>query len=664
MKRRTSLLLALLVGLCSICILVGGAVYSLQRPEEAKPVVLIKSPGYGEEVNLYQTTLLQAIVRDPQGVMRVELWVDRELLAVKTSRLPRGSNPFPFIETWQPKNPGSHVLVVRAYNSAKKSGQASITLKAVEGAKPEPTPIAHEVQPGESLETIAAKYDVRMEDILGGNPGLEEPLKPGDKLLIPPPPEIEDPPRPEETAPELLPGEEPPQPVERIELSPLSEMAIRLFPRVPSPPIPQESEGLISLQVEGVYLVVDKEYQGVSCYLSLAGSDVERIPEEGYLENLGGTRWDIEAQMGEENKRIVLIPRSEGRLDVMVNCIGYNEYEQGSLIFDLGTLMASHTAEEWDGRLIERLATGLHGWFKVGYRISPFPPLSPSEERPAPPTNLMEGAVLDGYGWEFGLYFDYPTGAENVDGYLIYRNDTLLAEVTHPALVSSYPDRNTWFAPISRADFYPSCPNRYEFYVTAYRDTPQGRLESEHSNSVFVDADPVPCYRSKVVRVTFNYLHTGCLDLDDHLFQQLCTKGQYGSVNQQMGREPCDCNHDPRFWPIPEGDVWVNGEKAEPSLWQDFDSATTYDVTYFRPVTLILGPSDDLTIRMELRDPDMWSRADKFCTGEYTIGHWELDEIAKAAQGERERSYRAEFSNDNGTCWLDFVVEVLAELEE
>jgi len=680
MRRTIVILISFLSVLCLICSLIGGAAYFFRPKEKAGPAVIIKSPTYGEKVSSEKPILIQAVARDPSGVIRVELWSGRELMVMKTSQLPQGSNPFPFVVGWQPRGPGHYTLVVRAYNSAQQSGQASIVVEALEA--PKPVPIAHEVKEGETLESIATEYGVSPQDIAANNPGLKEPLEPGKEVLIPPPRDEDDARPPEEAPPEPLPREEPPEPAEHVELPPLWGLPGRLFPLpfpeipwIPSPRIPLIQ--FISLEVEGVYLEVDKDYNGVYCYVSLAGLPIERVSEDGYLEGLGEHRWNIEAQMGGENKRTVLVPKEESRLDVMVNCIGYNESAEGGIIFDLGTLTASHFEEEWDGRLIEKSVTGLHGWFKVGYRInlsSPPPPLIPrGGELVWPPTNVAEGAIL---GWSLGLYFDYPTGAEeNIDGYLIYRNGALLAEITDPLLTSRYPDHNRWFAPIRQSDFYPSCPDRYEFYMTAYRDTPEGRLESDRSNSVFIDPDPVPCYRSKVVRVTPQTLGVGCLDVDPYR-STLCTKGQAGSLHQRMTGGTCDCTHDPLPFPIGAGHASVNGEKVL-DVWSNLESGIDYEIVcdstglcrspelgaVGKPALLTLGPFDDLTITMDFWDDDVFSRDDHFCRGNYTIPHWELDEIAKSE--ERKKTYiGGPFSGGDGTCWLEFTVEVVVEFEE
>jgi LysM repeat protein len=663
-KKGLLILISSLLGVCLLVSLAGAAAYYFLAPgRQAGPAVLIKAPRHGEEVSANEMMEVQAIARDKSGVTRVELWVDGELTAAKTSQLPEGSTPFPLIEGWQPGSPGKHTLIVRAYNLALRSGQASVVVEALDVPKPEPTPMAHEVQAGDTLETIAIEYDVSAEDIAENNPGLEEPLEPGETVLIPPPPpEEEEAPRPEEAPPEPLSGEGPPDlsgPEAPLPL--MASIPVRLIgvPLIPT----------ISLEVEALSLEVDKDYDGVYCYVSLAGSAMERVPGEGYLETPGERRWGIEAQMGGENKRTVAIPEGEGPLSISLNCIGYNESEEGGIIYDLGTLAANHYKEEWDGRLIEQEVSGMHGWFKVGYRINPAG-VEESEEpilHLPPPTNLSTGAVWGWDGYWNGFFFEYPSlliqpGVDFDIRFSIYRNGNLLYDDIVPRFVArtTDPDYNQWFVPLSNSNFYPSCPNRNEFYMTAYVDDPAlGHIETIPSNSVFTEGDPVPCYRSKVVRLSFEELETGCLDVDDYVIQHLCTRGCAGL------RTCCDCNHDPRDWPIPFGDVWVNGEKAHPGLWQDFDSSRRYDVSRFlRPIDLLLGPLDDLTITMKLWDDDVWSGDDKFCPGEYTIGHWELDELAKSLPGEKRRTYDPEFSNDNGTCWLKFTVEVLAEFQE
>jgi len=673
--RRILIIVGSLLGLCVVLSVVGwGALYLTRPTEETGPVVIIKEPSNKAQVNTNEITLVRGLATDPIGVVGVELWVDGQLEASARSQLEKGSNPFPVVEGWEPETPGQHTLTVRAYNSDGASNHATVRVEALDVPRAAPTPVSHQVQEGDTLETIATGYLVSVEDIVEQNPGLEEPLLPGDSVVIPlPSPEDEDPPpieeRPAETVAEeefpdggpweLYPEDGPPDSIESIELSPWLSIISRMpFLRI-VPPEPMET----ALEVEAEFLEVDRTYDGVYCYVSLASSDTERLPAEGDLESLGERRWGIQEQMGPDNRRMVSIPVAEGGLDVWVNCLGYVRSEEGGEISDLGSLEASHFTEEWDGRLIEQSVTGPDGWFRVGYRVWRVGETPEEEVYPiewlGPPTNLQETAILDSWGFHRGFHLDYPTGGEElVDGFLLYRNGAQLpyGRPYHPSPAAD-PEYTTWFAEIRERDLFPSCPTIYEFYMVAYREDDElGHRESAPSNSVFIEGDPVPCYQSKMVRVTFEQLETGCLDLDDYIVQRLCTRGCGGL------RACCDCNHDPRDWPIPYGDVWVNGEKAPPGLWQDFDSSSVYDVGRFlHPGDLLLGPLDDLTITMKLWDPDMGSRADLFCPGEYTIGHWELDELAKSPPGQRNRTYDPEFSNHNGTCWLKFTLEVLAE---
>jgi LysM repeat protein len=681
-KRKTLLILiGSLLGLCLVLFVVGwGALYLARSREEAGPAVIIKEPTNGVQVNTDEITLVRALATDAIGVVGVELWVDGVLEATARSQLEKGSNPFPVVQGWEAAIPGQHTLTVRAYNSEGHSSHVSVRAEALDVPRAAPTPVSHQVQEGDTVETIATGYLVSVEDILEENPTLEQPLQPGDSVVIPlPSPEDEDPPpieeRPAETVAEeespdggpwqLYPEDGPPDPIESIELSPWLSIISRMpFLRI-VPPEPMEG----AVEVEAAFLEVDRTYDGVYCYVSLAGSDTERLPAEGDLESLGERRWRIEAQMGPDNRRMVSIPSEEGGLGVWVNCLGYTGSEEGGELSDLGTLMTSHFADEWDGRLIEQSATGPGGWFRLGYRIWPAGEAPEEAVYPiewlGPPTNLSTGAIWDALGFHYGFYFDYPTGGEElVDGFLLYRNGAQLPHA-RPRYVSPAgdPEYTHWFAEIGQSDFYPSCPSIYEFYMVAYReDAETGHGESGPSNSVFIEGDPVPCYRSKIVRVTLEQLDTHCLRVDWYLFPCIDTCGcgaHYGNGPMYVGGSPM-------------GNIWVDGEEVS-SCWAPYGSACDPGMHCGRSYTMreigcsgeqwqgVLGPMDDLTISMKWWDYDVWSGKDEFCAGDFTIGHWELDDIAKSPDAERQRAYEGDYDGGPGECSLKFTVEVVAE---
>jgi hypothetical protein len=94
--------------------------------------VVIRSPGYGERVPVGETATIHSIARDEGKLLRVELWVDGQLLESQTSALPEGTSPFPLLAEWQPSSPGTHVLVARAFNAQGGRGQALISVEAIE----------------------------------------------------------------------------------------------------------------------------------------------------------------------------------------------------------------------------------------------------------------------------------------------------------------------------------------------------------------------------------------------------------------------------------------------------------------------------------------------------------------------------------------------------
>jgi hypothetical protein len=132
MRRIAAIVVVLLLVLCCLAAVVGGWAYFFRVPAvEARPVVLIGSPGYGEQVEVGQGVMVQAVARDETGVVRVELWADGELEESQGSSWPGGVTPFPFTTNWQPLSPGIHTLVVRAFNDQGARAHALVNVEAV-----------------------------------------------------------------------------------------------------------------------------------------------------------------------------------------------------------------------------------------------------------------------------------------------------------------------------------------------------------------------------------------------------------------------------------------------------------------------------------------------------------------------------------------------------
>jgi len=134
MRRAATVVVALLLVLCCVTLAVGGLWYLWRPGSVTKPVVLISSPGQGEEVRMGEAVFIQAVARDSAKVVRVEFWADGELQEAQNSTLPEGISPFPLVAVWRPPSPGDHTISVRAFNTDEARAYASISLHAVEVA--------------------------------------------------------------------------------------------------------------------------------------------------------------------------------------------------------------------------------------------------------------------------------------------------------------------------------------------------------------------------------------------------------------------------------------------------------------------------------------------------------------------------------------------------
>lgn len=685
-RRRLLLLIASILGVCLLVFLVGTAAYYFLKPgEEAGPVVLIKAPRYGEEVSANEMTIVQAIARDPQGVTRVELWVDSNLVAAKTSQLPQGSTPFPLIEGWYPKTPGKHVLVVRAYNRALRSGQATVLIDALD--LPKLVSEAYPVQEGDTLASIAESHGLTAEEIAARNPGISDPLPPGDTISLPlPSPEAEGGPSPEPTPLEPLPGEGPPDPLGGRETPPLIARLFSPFMRLPSGRW---------LEVEALSLEVNEDYDGVYCYYSLGGEPMERVPADGYLESLGERRWSIEGAMGGERRRVVIIPEGEGGLEIQGNCLGYRASATGGDVFDLGSLVIRHTEPEWDGRRIEQHVIGPDGWFRVGYRINMpaglgGPPPTPGlgEEEPkagelpapdlripcsrrwiAPAVSVVEEGVVRSQQWFVTCVLGWslpalaPGVGVEVDGFLILRNGALLeqvsAEQTGRLLTGWEPygplativeaDGSVRYVWPDTGDLPPP-GETYEFQVIAYvgdpfADPPAG-YRSPPSNLVTIGSEIWA--GAKWVRVMIEEFRTGNLYLDCINF---------------IGTSCGECDAD--GWGESYGHISVNGVRVmSPHGW--FPACTTWRFTVSEGfptmpyAVLVTGPNESITISMRFWDYDVWPDDDPFCHGDYVFDAGVLERISESP--DRVERFESAFHGGDGSCSLQFTIQVfLAE---
>jgi LysM repeat protein len=592
------LALVLVFGATGCCPLLDGAP---AEAEEAGPMILIDSPRQGDEVTVGEPVQVFATGQDPNRIARMELWADGGLIQSQASALPDGTNPFPLMAIWVPETLGNHTIVVRGYNTNDVEGQASISVNAVEAPLPQLPPgcegvdlFDHEVQMGETLEGIAAGYELTAEEILACNPGLDPaaPLTPGDVLQIPavvtpeeegPPADFEPP--PVETPPDVppeeeLPGEELPPPEEE---PPPGEEAPPEVEEVPEGPeveeLPPPEEPPVTLTFEALELEVDQFYENVYCMVRLADTDMEQVPETGSFAHVGGNYWDIQAELAGMNS--VPVPVSGGIFRVEVECYGW----VGINGWTLGHFVREHGDGEWTGDPIDVTATADDGrWFRVMYRICPDYPCEPRPVPPAP-ENLIQTTgcpcdpplgcppcpILDALAW------DWAGDEATIDGFRLYRNDTMLLEDPNPSARAMV---------LPAAYFDPPCGEEWNYHLTAYQGFPGVGVESDPSNTVTLTGPACPL----TVVATFETLYTGCIKMDP------------------CGDPTCAACYVPNFhmW------VWANGESLErepkwgPPFMESYSALPMDDLLHLgdASVTVELDPTDNLTLGLAAVDWD------------------------------------------------------------
>ncbi len=112
------------------------------------PTVTLTSPVPGQKLPLEQAVSVNSTSVDPDGVQRVELWVDGA--PVRADSNPTPSSPYIVSQTWQGNTAGTHVIQVKAFDVKGAQGQSqsvTVTLEAAAQTLPEATPAAQEPPP-------------------------------------------------------------------------------------------------------------------------------------------------------------------------------------------------------------------------------------------------------------------------------------------------------------------------------------------------------------------------------------------------------------------------------------------------------------------------------------------------------------------------------------
>lgn len=608
------------------------------------PAILIDSPSHGDQVVVGQAVQVFATGYDPSRIGRMQIWVDGKMVISQATPFPGGMNPFPLLATWVPGTLGNHAIVVRGYNMAGVPGQASLTVSAVEGpeiATEMPDQgcagvllIAHQVQEGETLEGIAAEYEVMVEEILACNPALDPmtPLVPGDTLMVPylVSPEEEESPPPgadlpvtelppgidEEPGEELPPPEEEPQPGEDppSDGEELSEISLDGGPPVTDPP-------RAVVEVEAIAITVDQPYSAGYCLVRLGDGEMEWVPgrDDLFLPPEGAAWWEIAAELGGvENSRTV--PVYGDSLHLEMHCYAFLDPADAEPIY-LGEVTRDHAEPDWTGETLDSTSqAGEEGsWFRMWYRIcrgTCYP-----ERELLAPYHLGFGRI----GGDPYLRWQWNGDPSAIDKFVIYRNGSLVGYTGSAAKT----------AKLRESDLNPPCEQVYRFQVSAYNGPLGHGIESPLSTPFqFPPTGPQPC-AVRQVRLSFGKLHTGCLPSD-------CGQGAapdcsncllnlwYGFITanrELLAHRPPECPSGFCAWVGPVLKSFSCSDAPydvfTPCLWPPSSTAELFDGQ--DTLVVDLGESEDLNIGILLMDRDRSRNDLLLCEGRKAFSAPELE---------------------------------------
>ena len=109
------------------------------------PSAAISSPVDNQQANQGDELQVKSVSVDDQGIVRVELVVDGQVVWVDANAQPQPNTPFIVQQPWVASDPGPHTIFVRAFNPDNQAGQSEpVTVQVlspgVEGENATPTP--------------------------------------------------------------------------------------------------------------------------------------------------------------------------------------------------------------------------------------------------------------------------------------------------------------------------------------------------------------------------------------------------------------------------------------------------------------------------------------------------------------------------------------------
>jgi len=613
--------LAVLLLACLAALVFGVPAAARRWQLSRMPLVMIASPANYQPLTNGMPVTVSASARSTAGIARLELWVDSALLAVEDYSAGEAPLAAAIDKAWSPRSGGRHTLVAVAYTPGGIKGQGSIVVQSADmenaGEPVEDHTRLYFVQEGDTLAAIAAEQNTTTESLQELNPGLPagEPAA-GEALVLPP----ASPGAQAADGPvmEPLPQDNPPDPEQG---EPGLFQALMYLLNLGEAPGPGEAEAE-TVRLEALALQTGAPYEGLHCYISLAGSPERWYPDADHDQStdesftlLDGSSWDIAAHLGDG---VSIYQPQDQPLPLGMRCVGIAG--GGTDAVDLGSIALEIEPTAWDGVTRQAVSTGAEGFFTLDYRVVPvgrhgYPIII--DFSMTPPVNLeADGTTLT---WD---YFPLPD-EEPIDGFKVYFNGSLLW-LTDPD------DMQT---EIAREWRNPPCSMVHTFTVSAFRYGPDDP-ESPPSEPVTFSNIGSACHR--LASFDFSTLIThdlsGLVEEDNSVGPVWITfsiTSPYDSTNIVQIDGVCgndrDCN-----------ELWLSGDSTYdiPSLM------TQYPGDYTDDRYIVMVPGEDYGyLSFDVLDSDGMISSRTVCDGSTPVSYEMLDEPGPIT-----------ISDSDGTC--------------
>jgi len=232
-----------LVGSALACNLPGQDIVS-EAERVPGPQVAFQDPTAGMQIAVGEMLPIFVNASDPTGVKQFDLWVDDVLVLSQLAPEgePNGISPMVLSDTFIGTEPGVFALMARAYNSVGVMGESMVvhvTVTEERSSTKGAGIILHSVRAGQTLEEIAALTGNSVSAIQQANPGVADPLRAGQLVVLPAAPagQVDIPPAQAAVAAGQLPGIVPIQaaavselPVLPGDANQLPQAVVNLFP--------------------------------------------------------------------------------------------------------------------------------------------------------------------------------------------------------------------------------------------------------------------------------------------------------------------------------------------------------------------------------------------------------------------------------------------------